>query len=177
MTGLFAVTPHGDGVVSLRIADDAVHHLDPEWLDPFLSMVPRAACAAAAVRLPAREFLLEMFEAIEPALREEMDQQIRNTNKYQGTAELINGLEADAQSDLYSLGVLLHEMLTGARPYASNDLSQILVHQLKSPVPRLPEAVSRFQPLLDRLMAKERNDRFASVQEAITFMARSKLAA
>ena len=91
--------------------------------------------------------------------------------------ELINGLEADAQTDLYSLGILLHEMLTGARPYASNDLSQILVHQLKSPVPRLPEAVSRFQPLLDRLMAKERNDRFASVQEAITFMARSKLAA
>jgi enoyl-CoA hydratase/carnithine racemase len=37
MTGLFAVTPHGDCVVSLRIADDAVHHLDPEWLDPFLS--------------------------------------------------------------------------------------------------------------------------------------------
>jgi hypothetical protein len=37
-----------------------------EWLDPFLRMVPDNACAAAALRMPAGEFLHAMFEALEP---------------------------------------------------------------------------------------------------------------
>ena len=90
--------------------------------------------------------------------------------------EQVNGLPADAQSDIYTLGLLLHEMLTGQRPYASPDLSKVLIGHINSPVPQLPATLERFQLLLDRMMAKTRNDRFASVQEAITFMAHSRLA-
>ncbi len=38
-----------------------------EWLDPFLAMVPESACAAAALRMPAGDFLYAMFDALDPA--------------------------------------------------------------------------------------------------------------
>lgn len=38
-----------------------------EWLDPFLAMVPESACAAAALRMPAGEFLYAMFDALDQA--------------------------------------------------------------------------------------------------------------
>ena len=38
-----------------------------EWLDPFLAMVPDSACAAAALRMPAGEFLYAMFDALDQA--------------------------------------------------------------------------------------------------------------
>lgn len=64
-----------------------------QWLDPFLSMVPETACAAAAVRMPAREFLQEMYEAVDADLREEIDRQLRKTGKYDGVRALIDTLE------------------------------------------------------------------------------------
>ena len=85
--------------------------------------------------------------------------------------ELINGAAADMQTDLYTLGLLLHEMLTGQRPYTSADLSRVLMDHLTAPVPTLPPGHERFQPLLDRLMAKKRQDRFTTVSAAIQFMA------
>lgn len=89
--------------------------------------------------------------------------------------EMINGQPADAQSDLYTLGLLLHEMLTGRRPYDSPDLSRVMVDHLSAPVPRLAAGLERFQPLLDKLMAKSRNERFATAQDLISFMAQARL--
>ena len=91
--------------------------------------------------------------------------------------EMINGLAADVRSDIYCLGLLLYEMLTGQRPYASPDLSRVMMDHLKAPVPTLPAPHERFQPLLDRLMAKSSAERFASVQDVIGFMAEAKLGA
>lgn len=85
--------------------------------------------------------------------------------------ELVNGDPADMQTDVYTLGLLLYEMLTGQRPYMSADLSRVMMDHLSAPVPKLPAALERFQPLLDRLMAKNRKERFESVAEAIGFMA------
>jgi serine/threonine-protein kinase PpkA len=84
--------------------------------------------------------------------------------------ELINGAAPDMRSDLYSLGLLLHEMLTRQRAYASADLSKVLMDHLTAPVPRLPAPLERYQPLLDKLMAKQRDQRFGTVTEAIQFM-------
>lgn len=89
--------------------------------------------------------------------------------------EVINGQAADVRSDLYALGLLLHEMLTGRRAYASPDLSKVMMDQLNAPVPTLPEAHARFQPLLDKLMAKNMEDRFASAQDLMSFMSEGKL--
>ncbi len=91
--------------------------------------------------------------------------------------EMINGQAADVRSDIYTLGLLLHEMLTGKRAYDSPDLSKVMMDQLNAPVPTLPEAHARFQPLLDKLMAKRVDERFASVAEVIQFMTEAKLQA
>ncbi len=55
------------------------------WLDPFLRMVPESACAAAALRMPAGEFLREMFGALEQAERELLNDMLRRTT-FQGNA-------------------------------------------------------------------------------------------
>ncbi len=55
-----------------------------KWLDPFLRMVPETACAAAALRMPAGEFLHAMFGALEDAEKELVNDAMRRTT-FQGT--------------------------------------------------------------------------------------------
>ena len=79
----------------------------------------------------------------------------------QGHGEVI-----DVRSDLYSLGIILFEMLTGRKPYmAENPMAIIYMHR-KSPLPPLPEAHAALQPLVHRLLAKSPADRFESAQDA-----------
>jgi serine/threonine protein kinase len=79
-----------------------------------------------------------------------------------------HGEPIDARSDLYSLGVMLFEMLAREKPYkAENPMALIYKHR-KEPVPRLPVAVDLMQPIIDRLLAKVPDDRYASAGEAAT---------
>jgi serine/threonine protein kinase len=77
-----------------------------------------------------------------------------------------HGKEIDARSDVYALGVMLYEMLTGKKPYDAENHMAILVHHAKAPIPRLPERLGPLQPLIDTLMAKDVADRPASAEEA-----------
>jgi tRNA A-37 threonylcarbamoyl transferase component Bud32/DNA-binding NarL/FixJ family response regulator len=78
-----------------------------------------------------------------------------------------HGLPLDERSDLYSLGVMLHEMLTGEKPYVAETPLAVIYRHAKAPLPRLPESAARLQPLLDALLAKQATERPASAQELL----------
>jgi len=79
--------------------------------------------------------------------------------------EQAGGRPLDGRSDLYSLGVVFYEMLTGQKPYAGNSSVETIIAHLTQPAPVLPGPAARFQDLLERLLAKNPDDRIASARE------------
>jgi eukaryotic-like serine/threonine-protein kinase len=73
--------------------------------------------------------------------------------------EQIEGGRADARTDLYALGVLMHELLTGQLPFAGESARATMLAHLHRAPPPLPEALRSLQPLRDRLLAKAPDDR------------------
>jgi len=68
--------------------------------------------------------------------------------------------QVDGRSDLYSLGVMFYEMLTGEAPYRASDPFTVALMHVTQPVPILPAEHQWLQPLLDGLMAKVADNRF-----------------
>jgi serine/threonine protein kinase len=73
--------------------------------------------------------------------------------------EQLQGAAATPAADVYSLGVLLHEMLRGGPPFSGETLMEVLAQHLVAPPPRLIGELAALQPLLDRMLAKEVNER------------------
>jgi serine/threonine-protein kinase PpkA len=76
--------------------------------------------------------------------------------------------KVDGRSDLYSLGAMLFEMLVGTPPYDATDPFSIALMHVTHPVPQLPPNVAWLQPLIEKLMAKLPQSRFATGDELIT---------
>jgi len=79
--------------------------------------------------------------------------------------EQIDDREPDARGDLYSLGVVLFEMLSGALPFMGITLADILAAHRSAPIPRLPEHLKAYQAIVDRLLAKAPQDRYTCAAE------------
>ncbi|HEU4591106.1 MAG TPA: serine/threonine-protein kinase [Steroidobacteraceae bacterium] len=77
------------------------------------------------------------------------------------------GGTADERSDLYSVGVMLYELLTGQRMYAAGTLVALFEMHKTAPIPKLPENLARHQRFLERLVAKKPEDRYRSAAEAL----------
>ncbi len=81
------------------------------------------------------------------------------------------GLKVDNRSDLYSLGVVFYELLTGQRPFAAETELGLIVQHLTQPPPRLPAAFSRLQPVLDKLLAKPVSERYPNAEALLADLA------
>jgi serine/threonine protein kinase len=81
--------------------------------------------------------------------------------------EQVRGGEADVRSDLYSVGVVFYEMLTGRKPFQAAGLGDLLDAHLYAPPPRLHAELARLQPVLDGLLAKDPDERFQSTEELL----------
>lgn len=74
--------------------------------------------------------------------------------------EQARGEAVDGRSDLYSLGVMLYEMLTGKPPYEAPDAFSVALSHITEPIPTLPPQHAWLQPLLNGLMSKMASERY-----------------
>ncbi len=86
--------------------------------------------------------------------------------------EQARGKQLDGRADLYSLGVVLYEMLVGRVPYHADDSLAVGIMHITQPVPKLPESLAVLQPLVDGLLAKEPYDRFQTGNDAAIAISR-----
>ncbi len=93
-------------------------------------------------------------------------EEIRGTPYYM-SPEQARGEPTDERTDLYALGVILYQMLTGEKPYTGETTRAILDQHHEAPVPQLPDFLGKHQPLLDRLLAKDLTQRLANARELV----------
>jgi len=79
--------------------------------------------------------------------------------------EQARGRPLDGRADLYSLGIVLYELLVGRVPYHADDSLAVGIMHITQPVPVLPEHLAPLQPLLQRLLAKQPDDRYQNGQQ------------
>jgi predicted Ser/Thr protein kinase len=77
----------------------------------------------------------------------------------------------DQRTDIYSLGVLLLEMLTGANDFRGPSYTQTVMNHVQMPIPQLPAHLAAYQALLGRMLAKDVNKRFANCRELLQGLA------
>ncbi len=91
--------------------------------------------------------------------------------------EQADGIEIDGRADIYSLGCMFYEMLSGKKPYAAATVFDVIIQHKQAPVPVFEEGLEEFQPLLNKMMAKNREQRFedaATMVESINKLQRKR---
>jgi serine/threonine-protein kinase PpkA len=91
-------------------------------------------------------------------------QRLLATPRYMSPEQCL-GQPVDVRSDLYSLGAMLWEMLTGTKIYESVGPADLMRMHVQAPPPELPGELAVHQRLLDQLLAKKPEDRFQSAAE------------
>jgi tRNA A-37 threonylcarbamoyl transferase component Bud32/Tol biopolymer transport system component len=82
--------------------------------------------------------------------------------------EQAQGESIDGRSDIYALGVILFEMLTGQQPYHGDTPMSVVVKQITDPVPHIldvkPDLPPDMELIIEKAMAKDRSERFQDVK-------------
>ena len=77
------------------------------------------------------------------------------------------GKKIDTRSDLYSLGVVLYEVLVGRPLYKADSSVAAAVKHISEPIPKLPDCYACLQEILEKMVAKKPEDRFEALDKEI----------
>ncbi len=95
---------------------------------------------------------------------------LTQTGKVLGTPyfmspEQTKGLKVDHRSDIYGMGVMLFQALTGFVPFDGPSLVAIGIKHLSEPTPALPKGLEIFQPIVNKAMSKDPQHRYQTAHE------------
>ncbi|MEK6244595.1 MAG: protein kinase [Pseudomonadota bacterium] len=97
--------------------------------------------------------------------------EILGTPRYM-SPEQVRGVTLDLRTDIYSAGVLLFQMLSGSHLFDGETAVEVALHHLNTQPPDLPDHLSQYQRLMDRLVEKDRDARFRNSDEVLGFLSR-----
>ena len=87
---------------------------------------------------------------------------------YYMSPEQVQGCELDPRSDQYALGVVFFEMLAGHKPYTGISAMDLMQQHVSGERPPLPPHLAIYEPLLSRIMARDREARCPDMQAVLT---------
>lgn len=104
------------------------------------------------------------------AKRMRLEQEITGSGEIFGTPyymspEQGHANEVDERSDIYSLGIIFYEMLSGEKPFRASDAMGIIYKHTHEPIPMLPVAHAQYQTVINLMLAKKPEDRLQNVDE------------
>jgi serine/threonine-protein kinase PpkA len=92
------------------------------------------------------------------------EDKLLGTPTYMSPEQLLSE-DTDGRADIYALGVVFYEMLTGKLPYEDNDIVELARKHANAPVPLLPSTYRKYQAILEKMLAKEPEDRYQTAME------------
>lgn len=90
---------------------------------------------------------------------------ISGTPYYMSPEQATGNNEIDNRTDIYSLGVMFYEMLTGTKPFTGSNTVAITYEHVHGSIPALKGKNSVFQPIIDKALAKDAKDRFDNIED------------
>lgn len=87
--------------------------------------------------------------------------------------EQFNGSDIDLRSDIYSLGILFYEMMVGKKPFIGENIMEIVFKHAYKEIPLLPDYLDKYQEIINRMLAKNPDDRFQNINELLDYFDRN----
>ena len=96
---------------------------------------------------------------------------IMGTPAYMSPEQIKGDVQLDGRSDIYALGVILFEMLSGQQPYTADTPTQVMMKHVLEPVPIILDLAAELPPttqlIIEKAMAKERDDRYKTAEALV----------
>lgn len=98
-------------------------------------------------------------------------QSIMGTPAYMSPEQIKGDVQLDGRSDIYAIGVILFEMLSGQPPFTGDTPTSIMMKHVMDPVPKIIDVAADLpaglQEIIDKALAKDREDRFNTAEEMV----------